>query len=161
MKDYRENEARTRNSFHYEISKEKFTQAFQTFKEMKMTKEDSNRITLLEATIEETYTNIEAEIGRLAAIAKTMDYHLHGHDQLAKLYGTLMHPNYKISEDWHDIKLSTDVKLKEIATKYKQPYEWLHTCFRGNDRGHCEKSISAKNIKMKGKGKGKKSQKKN
>ena len=44
---------------------------------MKMTKEDSNRITLLEATIEETYTNIEAEIGRLAAIAKTMDYHSH------------------------------------------------------------------------------------
>ena len=72
---------------------------------------------------------------------------------------------YRISWDWHDIGLSTDIKLKEIATKYKEPYELLNPCFRGNDCGHCEICIRAKNMKGKGKGKcegkGKSFQKKN
>ena len=52
----------TRNNFNYEVCKKNFSQAFQTFKEMKMIKEDSNIIIMLENTMKETFSNIEAEI---------------------------------------------------------------------------------------------------
>ena len=77
-------------------------------------------------------------------------FHLVCQSELADFYGLLMHPNYQIQNDWHDLGLKIDLSLKEISVKINEPYEWSYSC-------HCEKCLSAKNLK--GKGKGKKSEK--
>ena len=133
------------------LQKTTFPQVFAEFKTYSLSVEDSQKVVLLENSIEETYKKFENDISRVANIAKDLKYEHNCCKILDDLYSkTNNWKTSKIQEEWHQLILKIDLSLKEIATKLKKPYEWTYKC-------HCQECLDAK--KLKGKGKGKKSKK--
>ena len=144
-----EKEARIYNNGLYSVRKESFSQVFAKFKTFMLSEEDSQTVSSLENSIEETNREFEREIDRVANLSRELQW---DRDCISDIYSNSMADLSKIKNEWHELELKINLSLRDIATKMKIPYSWVGACT-------CEECKNAKQIQGKGKGKGKKSKK--
>ena len=143
-----EKEARIYNNGLYSVRKESFSQVFAKFKTFMLSEEDSQTVSSLENSIEETNREFEREIERCANLSRELQYG----DSISDIYSNSKVKLTRMKNEWHKLELEMNLSLREIATKMKIPYSWVGACT-------CEECKNAKQIQGKGKGKGKKSKK--
>ena len=114
-----------------------------------LSEEDSETVSSLENSIEETNRDIEREIDRCANLFRELQWN---RDSIFDIYSNSMAKLTRIKKEWHELELKINLSLREIATEMKIPYSWVGACT-------CEECKNAKQIQGKGKGKGKKSKK--
>ena len=144
-----EREARSYNNVFYSVTKDNFPKVFAEFRTFMLSEDDSQTVSLLENSIEETNREFEREIDRVAHLSRELQY---DRDSIYDLYSKSMADLSQIKNEWHELKLKINRSLREIATKMKKPYSWVGDCT-------CEECKNAKQMQGKGKGKGKKSKK--
>ena len=143
-----EKEARIYNNGLYSVRKESFSQVFAKFKTFMLSEEDSQTVSSLENSIEETNREFEREIERCANLSRELQYG----ESCCDIYSNSKVKLTRMKNEWHKLELQINLSLREIATKMKIPYSWVGACT-------CEECKNAKQVQGKGKGKGKKSKK--
>ena len=113
---------------------------------MKLSEKESQKVLLMENSMEDVYTKLESEIDRIVTVAKDMDYEEYprSDNQLRRLFAgfisTWVRSENRLLNEWHDYKFPTELTLKEIFTKLNEPYVWSCKCF-------CDKCLTAYKLK--------------
>ena len=113
---------------------------------MKLSEKESQKVLLMENSMEDVYTKLESEIDRIVTVAKDMDYEEYprSDNQLRNLFdgflSTWVRSDNRLLNEWHDYRFPTELALKEIFTKLNEPCVWPCKCF-------CDKCLIAYKIK--------------
>ena len=142
-KKTRDENVRQCNDWGLEMAKKDLQNGCHIISQCKSSEENERMMKELEKKIEETFTNFQTKIEKAFECAKDVNssklvkkIYLELHDKKFKTSGT-------VSETWHDLRLSTNVKFIEMAKKMGKNYPGNFMC-----KCHkCQDKIGVKNIK--------------
>ena len=102
-----EKEARIYNNGLYSVRKGIFSQVFAKFKTFKLSEEDSQTVSSLENSIEETNREFEREIERCANLSRELQWD--SKDCVSDIYSNSIADLLRIKSIWHELELKINL----------------------------------------------------